>query len=63
MQVCELRQSLLDCQGHALVLGGPGSGKTTVALKKSMVRINAGLNAGQSVPMTMMSQSGMCSFK
>ncbi|PZP27216.1 MAG: ATP-dependent helicase [Roseateles depolymerans] len=49
MQICELRQSLLDCQGHALVLGGPGSGKTTIALKKAVARINAGLDAGQSV--------------
>lgn len=49
MEICELRQSLLDCQGHALVLGGPGSGKTTIALKKAVVRINAGLGAGQSV--------------
>lgn len=49
MQICELRQSLLDCQAHALVLGGPGSGKTTIALKKAVVRINAGLDPGQSV--------------
>lgn len=49
MQICDLRQSLLDCHGHALVLGGPGSGKTTIALKKAVVRINAGLDAGQSV--------------
>ena len=40
---------MLDCQGHALVLGGPGSGKTTIALKKAVVRINAGLDPGQSV--------------
>jgi len=49
VQICELRQSLLDCQGHALVLGGPGSGKTTIALKKAVVKINAGLAPGQSV--------------
>lgn len=49
MQICELRQSLIDCQGHALVLGGPGSGKTTIALKKAVARINAGLDPGQSV--------------
>jgi hypothetical protein len=49
MEVCGLRQQLLDCKGHALVIGGPGSGKTTIALKKSVVRIADGLSAGQSV--------------
>lgn len=49
MQICKLRQSLLDCGGHALIVGGPGSGKTTIALKKAVVRINSGLGPGQSV--------------
>jgi DNA helicase II / ATP-dependent DNA helicase PcrA len=49
MEVCGLRQQLLDCEGHALVIGGPGSGKTTIALKKAVVRISAGLTPGQSV--------------
>lgn len=48
-QVCNLRQQLLDCEGHALVIGGPGSGKTTIALKKAMIRIGNGMNPGQSV--------------
>lgn len=49
MEVCDLRQQLLDCEGHALVTGGPGSGKTTIALKKAVVRIGAGMTPGQSV--------------
>lgn len=49
MEICELRQQLLDCAGHALVIGGPGSGKTTIALKKAVVRIGAGMTPGQSV--------------
>ena len=49
MEVCDLRQQLLDCMGHALVIGGPGSGKTTIALKKAVVRIGDGLAPGQSV--------------
>ena len=49
MEVCDLRQQLLDCKGHALVIGGPGSGKTTIALKKAVVRIGDGLAPGQSV--------------
>lgn len=49
MEVCDLRQQLLDCEGHVLVIGGPGSGKTTIALKKAVVRIGAGMTPGQSV--------------
>jgi DNA helicase II / ATP-dependent DNA helicase PcrA len=49
VEICELRQKLLDCNGHALVIGGPGSGKTTIALKKAVVRICAGMAPGQSV--------------
>lgn len=49
MEVCDLRQQLLDCNGHALLIGGPGSGKTTIALKKAVVRIGAGMTPGQSV--------------
>jgi DNA helicase-2/ATP-dependent DNA helicase PcrA len=44
-----LRQQLLDCDGHALVIGGPGSGKTTIALKKAVTRIKRGLSNDQSV--------------
>jgi DNA helicase-2/ATP-dependent DNA helicase PcrA len=43
------RQKLLDCVGHAVVVGGPGSGKTTIALKKAVLRIQAGLEPGQGV--------------
>ena len=44
-----LRKQLLDCSGHALVIGGPGSGKTTIALQKAVARISAGMAPGQSV--------------
>lgn len=49
MERCNLREQLLDCRGHALVIGGPGSGKTTIALKKAVARINEGLAPGQAV--------------
>lgn len=49
MDACPLRQKILGCEGHALVLGGPGSGKTTIALRKAVRRIEAGLAPGQAV--------------
>ncbi|MFX1689848.1 UvrD-helicase domain-containing protein [Paraburkholderia sp. A2RI-6] len=49
MNLPDLRQLVLDCAGHALVLGGPGSGKTTIALRKSIKRIKEGLRPGQRV--------------
>lgn len=43
------RESVMACKGHALVIGGPGSGKTTLALKKALARIREGLIPGQTV--------------
>jgi DNA helicase-2/ATP-dependent DNA helicase PcrA len=43
------RDLILGCNGHAMVLGGPGSGKTTLALKKALKRIREGLVPGQSI--------------
>jgi DNA helicase II / ATP-dependent DNA helicase PcrA len=40
---------LLAAQGHVLVSGGPGSGKTTLALRKALSCITAGLKLGQSI--------------
>ncbi|MDY0938313.1 UvrD-helicase domain-containing protein [Pseudomonas viridiflava] len=45
----DLRARVLDWDGHALVIGGPGSGKTTVALRKAVQRIKRGMEPGQSV--------------
>jgi DNA helicase-2/ATP-dependent DNA helicase PcrA len=44
---CPLRNSVLACHGHALVTGGPGSGKTTIALRKAVRRIQQGMAPGQ----------------
>jgi DNA helicase-2/ATP-dependent DNA helicase PcrA len=49
MKICAERQKVLDATGHVLVLGGPGSGKTTIALMKALVRIKTGMLPGQSV--------------
>lgn len=48
IEPCPLRDSILACEGHALVTGGPGSGKTTIALRKAVNRIQEGLTPGQS---------------
>ncbi|KVQ46105.1 DNA helicase UvrD [Burkholderia cepacia] len=45
---CALRESVMACEGHALVIGGPGSGKTTLALRKAVKRIRDGMLPGQS---------------
>jgi DNA helicase-2/ATP-dependent DNA helicase PcrA len=45
----EQRERILEASGHLLVTGGPGSGKTTIALAKAQSRIFAGLEFGQSV--------------
>lgn len=47
--ICAQRQSILDEGGAILVTGGPGSGKTTIALAKARLIIERGLSSGQSV--------------
>lgn len=43
------RDRVMACKGHGLVIGGPGSGKTTLALKKALARIREGLIPGQTI--------------
>jgi DNA helicase-2/ATP-dependent DNA helicase PcrA len=40
--ICPDRQRVIDAIGHVLVTGGPGSGKTTVALVKALRHIEQG---------------------
>jgi DNA helicase-2/ATP-dependent DNA helicase PcrA len=45
-------QAIIDflaTSGHCLVSGGPGSGKTTLALRKAVTRLAAGVGPGQAV--------------
>jgi|RhiMetdeSRZDD1v2_1073273.scaffolds.fasta_scaffold29904_4 ATP-dependent DNA helicase UvrD/PcrA len=49
LNICKDRQRILDARGHVLVTGGPGCGKTTIALAKAIQRINEGLLEGQEV--------------
>ena len=47
--ICEKRCSILNGDGHMLVIGGPGSGKTTIALLKARRYVLESLTAEQSV--------------
>ena len=47
-EICEKRQSVIDAREHALVVGGPGSGKTTLALLKCKALIPE-LTPGQGI--------------
>jgi ATP-dependent DNA helicase UvrD/PcrA len=49
LQICPDRQRILEENGPLLVTGGPGAGKTTIALLKARKRIEEGLLPGQSV--------------
>ena len=50
LKMCEERKALLGTAGHLLVLGGPGSGKTTIALVKAASEIaNGALEPGQKI--------------
>lgn len=40
---------VLEAASHVVVTGGPGCGKTTLALRKALVRIEKGLELGQKV--------------
>lgn len=47
--ICAQRQSILDATGPVLITGGPGSGKTTIAMAKAQRVIEVGLTPGQTV--------------
>lgn len=49
LMICPQRESVLDAAGPVLVTGGPGSGKTTIALAKAQRVIAVGLPPGQTV--------------
>lgn len=48
LELCEKRKAIIGQAGHLLVFGGPGSGKTTIALFKAQSRF-ATLKPGQEV--------------
>ncbi|MCC0094661.1 UvrD-helicase domain-containing protein [Streptomyces flavotricini] len=41
MEIDPVRQEILDASGHLLIVGGPGCGKTTIALLKAQARLAA----------------------
>ena len=49
MKLCKKRLRILETNGHQMIMGGPGSGKTTIALLKANRVILNGMEDGQSV--------------
>jgi DNA helicase II / ATP-dependent DNA helicase PcrA len=49
LQLDDRHKTILEATSHALVLGGPGSGKTTLALLKALDCIDKGLRPGQGI--------------
>jgi DNA helicase-2/ATP-dependent DNA helicase PcrA len=50
LRICPQRKKILESACHLLVLGGPGSGKTTIALLKAATELSNGtLAAGQKI--------------
>ena len=47
-EICAKHQAVIDADGHVLVLGGPGAGKTTLALLKAKPLL-ARLKPGQRI--------------
>jgi DNA helicase-2/ATP-dependent DNA helicase PcrA len=47
-EICAKRQAVIEARGHVLVLGGPGAGKTTLALLKTKPLV-ATLKPGQKI--------------
>jgi DNA helicase-2/ATP-dependent DNA helicase PcrA len=45
----DTQKAIVDAQGHLLITGGPGSGKTTVAILKAAALAHSGLLPGQSI--------------
>src|SRR5437870_505291 len=48
MVLCDKRKAILRQEGHVLVTGGPGSGKTTIALLKAAT-VSYSLEPGQEI--------------
>ena len=48
MKISEKQEEILEAEGHLLVIGGPGAGKTTISILKA-AKVAASLRPGQEV--------------
>lgn len=48
MKLSEKQEEVLEAEGHLLVIGGPGAGKTTISILKA-AKVAASLRLGQEV--------------
>lgn len=48
-EIRQRRMQVLDASGHVIITGGAGSGKTTIALEKAILKIKEGLDPEQKV--------------
>src|SRR5690554_3273951 len=49
MQLTEGQKSVLSAEGHLLVTGGPGSGKTTISIMKAAQIASSDIRPGQKI--------------
>ena len=49
MQLTEKQLEFIEAEGHLLVTGGPGSGKTTISIIKAAQIANCDLRPGQKI--------------
>ncbi len=63
LKLTDKHKKAFDCNGHLLVTGGPGSGKTTLALLKASQRIEQGIRSGENILFLSFSRAAVARIK